>query len=139
MKLGCQSGPTTDQRLQFFARHSLKHIDGVPEESKERGYATVEELTRLKERAAKWGISVEMITPSFLASTHVDRTERPAIVLGESPERDRDIERFQMLMVRIFSRMTRRLGRDTRSGDGKGSLGRFSPLVRVQQDEQPGV
>jgi len=98
MKLGCQSGPTSDQRLQFFARHGVRNICGIPQESRERGYPTEEELLRLKERAAKWDISVDMVTPSFLASTHIDRTARPAIMLGQSPERDRDIERFQNLI-----------------------------------------
>jgi mannonate dehydratase len=99
MKLGCQSGPTSEQRLQFFARHSIKNICGVPElKDKERGYPTVEELRHLKERAAKWEIRVDMITPPFLASTHIDRTERPAILLGQDPERDRDIERFQNII-----------------------------------------
>ncbi len=98
MKLGCQTGPTSDQRLQFFARHSVRNICGVPSESKDLGYPTVDELSQLKDRAAKWGISVDMVTPSFLASSHIDRTERPAILLGESPERDRDIERFQNLI-----------------------------------------
>lgn len=98
MKLGCQSGPTSDKRLQFFARHSVRNICGIPDESEESGYPTVDELLQLKERAAKWDISIDMITPSFLASSHIDRTKRPAIMLGQSPERDRDIERFQNLI-----------------------------------------
>ena len=98
MKLGCQSGPTNEKRLQFFARHSVKNICGYPEEADKRGYATVEELVQLKERAAKSGISVDMIAPSFLASSHIDRTARPAIMLGQSPERDRDIEHVQNLI-----------------------------------------
>jgi mannonate dehydratase len=31
----------------------------------------------------------------FLNSTHIDNVDRPAIMLGKSPERDRDIECFQ--------------------------------------------
>ncbi|MBI3695612.1 MAG: mannonate dehydratase [Acidobacteria bacterium] len=98
MKLGCQSGPTSEKRLQFFARHSVRNICGYPEESKERGYATVDELNRMKDRAEKWGVSVDLVAPSFLASSHVDKTERPAIMLGQSPERDRDIEKIQNLI-----------------------------------------
>lgn len=98
MKLGCQSSPTNEKRLQFYARHGVKNICGYPEESEKRGYATVEELERLRERSAKWGVSVDMIAPSFLASSHIDRTERPAIMLGQSPERDRDIEAIQNLI-----------------------------------------
>ena len=48
MKLGCQSGPTSDTRLQFFARHSIKNICAVPEfKDKELGYPTVDELVQL--------------------------------------------------------------------------------------------
>ena len=99
MKSGCQSGPTSDERLQFFARHGVKNICGVPEiKDKEAGYPTVDELLQLKERAAKQDISIDSLTPPFLASSHIDRTDRPAIMLGQSPERDRDIERFQNLI-----------------------------------------
>ncbi len=98
MKLGCQSSPTNDQRLQFFARHSVRNICGYPEEDKQLGYPSVEQLVAVKERAAKWGVSVDMVAPSFLASSHIDRTERPAIMLAQSPERDRDIERLQNLI-----------------------------------------
>lgn len=99
MKLGCQSGPSSDKRLQFFARHGVKNICGVPESvNKEPGFPTVEELLRLKERAEQWQISVDMLMPPFLASTHIDRVERGAIMLGQSPERERDIEAFQNLI-----------------------------------------
>lgn len=99
MKLGCQSGPASEQRLQFFARHGIKNICAAPEtKDKQRGYPTVDELNQLKERAAKWGISIDMLTPPFLASTHIERTERPAIMLGQSPEREHDIEHFQNII-----------------------------------------
>ena len=98
MKLGCQSSPTDEKRLQFFKRHSVNNVCGYPEESKERGYPTVEELKRLRDRAAKHGVSVDLLAPSFLASSHIDRTARPAIMLAQSPERDRDIESVQNLI-----------------------------------------
>ncbi|MGB3629168.1 MAG: mannonate dehydratase, partial [Terracidiphilus sp.] len=34
----------------------------------------------------------------FLASTHIDKTPHPAIMLGDSPQRDRDIEALQTLI-----------------------------------------
>jgi len=98
MKLGCQSGPTNDQHLQFFKRHSVTHICGYPEDSGKKGYFTVEDLTRTKELCDKHGIVLECVAPTFLASSHVDRTERPAIMLGQSPERDRDIEAIQNII-----------------------------------------
>lgn len=98
MKLGCQSGPTTGERLQFFARHGVEAICGYPEDAEKKGYSSVEEISRLRERCEKHNISLDCIAPSFLASSHIDRTARPAILLGESPERDRDIEHIQMLI-----------------------------------------
>jgi mannonate dehydratase len=98
MKLGCQSGPTTDQRLQFFKRHSVNNICGYPDDPDKKGYYSVEDLSRLKERCEKHGISLDMIPPPFLASSHIDRTPRPAIMLGQSPERDKDIEHIQNII-----------------------------------------
>lgn len=95
MKLGCQSGPTSDQRLQFFARHSVEGICGYPEDSGKKGYFSVEDLSRIKERCDKWKIALDCIEPGFLASSHIDRTERPAIMLGQNPQRDKDIEDLQ--------------------------------------------
>ena len=95
MKLGCQSGPTSDQKLQFFKRHSVNNICGYADDPEKKGYFSVEDLSRLKERCEKHAISLDMIEPGFLASSHIDRTARPAIMLGESPDRDRDIEHVQ--------------------------------------------
>jgi mannonate dehydratase len=95
MKLGCQSGPTSDQRLQFFARHSVEAVCGYPEDVGKKGYFSVEELSQVKERCDKWKIGLDCIEPGFLSSSHIDKTERPAIMLGQSPQRDRDIEALQ--------------------------------------------
>jgi mannonate dehydratase len=93
MKLGCQSGPTTDRMLQFFKRHGVSNICGYPPDPGARGYWTVEELTQLRERAERHGVSVDLVPLPFLSSGHIlDAQARPAIMLGESPQRDRDIE-----------------------------------------------
>ena len=98
MKLGCQSGPTSEQRLQFFARHGVQSICGYPEDSQKQGFYSVEDLAKLKERVEKHKIGLECIEPGFLASSHIDKTKRPAIMLGQSPERDRDIEAMQNMI-----------------------------------------
>jgi mannonate dehydratase len=98
MKLGCQSGPTDAKRLQFFKRHSVNNICGYPVGEKGRLYYTVEELSRCKDLCEKHGVSLDCIAPPFLASSHIDRTEHPAIMLAQSPERDRDIEHLQILI-----------------------------------------
>lgn len=95
MKLGCQSGPTSDQRLRFFARFGVEGICGYPEDSEKKGYFSVDDLSKLKERCDKAKVDLECIEPGFLSSSHIDRTPRPAIMLGESPQRDHDIETLQ--------------------------------------------
>jgi mannonate dehydratase len=98
MKLGCQSAPTNDTHLQYLARYGVRNICGYPEISGDRLYATVDELKHTRDLADKYGISIDCIAPPFLASSHVDHTAHPAIVLADSPERDRDIEAIQTLI-----------------------------------------
>lgn len=98
MKLGCQSAPTNDTHLKYFARYGIKNICGYPEIAGDRLYATVDELKRMVDLAGKNGISVDCLAPPFLASSHIDREKHPAIMLAQSPERDRDIESMQTLI-----------------------------------------
>jgi mannonate dehydratase len=99
MKLGCQSTPTNEVHLKYLARYGVRHICGYPDIGEGRLYATVDELNRLRDLGEKNGISIDCIAPPFLASTHIDRTPHPAIMLAESPERDRDIESIQTLIL----------------------------------------
>ena len=95
MKLGCQSAPTNDVHLKYLARYGVRNICGYPQIADGRLYATVDELSRMRDLAEKNGISVDCVAPPFLASSHIDREKHPAIMLAESPERDRDIEALQ--------------------------------------------
>src|SRR5438477_878773 len=98
MKLGCQSAPSNEKHFQYFARYGVRNICGYPETSEGRIYATVEELKRLRDLAEKYGISVDCAAPPHLTSSHIDREKHPAIMLAQSPERDRDIESFQNMI-----------------------------------------
>ena len=95
MKLGCQSGPTDEKRLQFFARHGVTHICAELPGPETRAPYTVDELSAVRDLAAKYQITIDMVSLPFLKSSHIDNTKRGAIMLGESPERDRDIEDVQ--------------------------------------------
>jgi mannonate dehydratase len=48
--------------------------------------------------AAKYNISVDCVAPPFLASSFIDTEKHPAVMLAQSPERDRDIEQLQTLI-----------------------------------------
>jgi mannonate dehydratase len=98
MKLGDQNPPSTETRLQYLARYGVRNICGYPEIGDGRLCTTVEELKRLRDRAEKYGVSVDMIPIPFLSSTHIDQEPHPAIMLANSPERDRDIEAVQNLI-----------------------------------------
>ena len=98
MKLGCQSPPTTDTHLKYLARYGVRNICGYPEIADGRIYATVDELSRMKDLAAKNGIEVDCVGPTVLTSSYIDNEKHPAIMLAQSPERDRDIESIQTLI-----------------------------------------
>ncbi len=98
MHLGTQRGPTNAERLQYFKRHGVDHICGYPPDPGERGHWTVEDLVRTRELCEKHGVALDMVALPFLKSSHVDRTRRAAIVLGDDPERDREIEDIQKMI-----------------------------------------
>jgi mannonate dehydratase len=93
--LGCQSGPTSDERLDFFKRHGVEHICGWPDDYRRLKHYTVEDLSKLRERCEKHEVSLDMVGAPFLTSSHIDREKRGAIMLGQDPQRDRDIEDIQ--------------------------------------------
>lgn len=103
MRLGCQSAPTDRTHLQYFARYGVTSIFGYPDIAEGRLYATVEELQRMLDLAESQGICVEGIALPFLTSSHIDQEQHPAIMLGQSPQRDRDIEAVQLMIVNCAS------------------------------------
>jgi len=98
MKLGDQTEPTNDVHLKYLARYSVRNICGYPHIEGDRLYATVDELKQMVDMAAKYGISIDCTAPPFLASSFIDTEKHPAVMLAESPERDRDIEQLQTLI-----------------------------------------
>jgi mannonate dehydratase len=95
MQLGCQSAPTNETHLKYLARYGVRHICGYPQIADGRLYATVDELNSMVDLAHANGIEVVCAAPPFLTSSHIDHERHPAIMLAQSPERDRDIEALQ--------------------------------------------
>lgn len=94
MKLGCQSMPSSEAHFADFARFGVTNICARATVADGRLYPTVDELSRLREMAERHGLSLDMLEPDLLGSTHIDREKHPAIMLGDGAERDRDIEAF---------------------------------------------
>src|SRR6266508_3249923 len=66
MKLGCQSAPTNEAHLKYFARYGVRNICGYPAIEGGRLYATVDELKKMRDLADANGISIDCLAPPFL-------------------------------------------------------------------------
>ena len=92
MHVGTQRSPTNKEMLQYFKRHGVDHICGYPPNPGERGHWTVEDVVKTRELCESEGVELSMVALPFLPSSHIDREKRGAIMLGQSPERDKDID-----------------------------------------------
>jgi mannonate dehydratase len=93
MKLGTQFGARqpSDDTLRALAEFGVTHIcSGLPSPRMDENWS-VEGLTRLRKRIEAFGITLEMV-PLPMSSSPIDRAEFPAIMLGKSPDRDREID-----------------------------------------------
>lgn len=97
MQVGCQSGGTSVSNLEFKARHGVYNIDGgTPKTIPGKGWDLTDSLDK-KEACEKYGISLDAYHFP-LTSAGIDKVEYPNIMLGKSPERDREIEILQQMI-----------------------------------------
>ena len=89
MHLGTQLKARSDDDYRVFAQLGVDHICGYPPGDTSAWNADV--LARYREHVESFGLSVDII-PLPLGSSDISRAERPNIMLGKSPERDREIE-----------------------------------------------
>jgi mannonate dehydratase len=95
-RLGHQFGTLTDHSAAWVARFGVDAICTSPKvEDPDRLYPTVEEMNKMLDLANKWKVKVELVDSVLLTSSLIDKEKHPAIMLAQSPERDRDIEAFQ--------------------------------------------
>jgi len=95
IKLGHEYRSLDDDVLKSLVNYSVTNVGGPPViADKDRLYATVEELEKARDTCTKNGLTYDLVTPPILASSHIDREKHPAIMLAQSPERDRDIDAF---------------------------------------------
>jgi len=96
-RLGHQMNSTlSEANCKWASRYGLEAICAKPEiKDSERLYPTVEELNRMLDLGNKHKLKVEIIDSPLLQSTYIDREKHAAIMLGQSPERDREIEAIQ--------------------------------------------
>ena len=90
MKVGTQHD-SSDDVLPILAAFGVNHIcSRLPSARLDENW-TVEGLSRLRERVEATGITLDMV-PLPMSSNPIARAECPNIMLGRSPERDREID-----------------------------------------------
>jgi mannonate dehydratase len=90
MKVGTQHGHS-DAILRACAAFGVNNIcSGLPSEKMGEAWS-VDALSKLRDVVASHGISLDMV-PLPMSSSEISRAEMPAIYLGKSPERDRNID-----------------------------------------------
>ena len=90
IKVGTQHGDS-DAILRAMAGFGVNHIcSRLPSERFDEKWS-VDSLSRLRERVESFGITLDMV-PLPMSSNEISRFELPNIMLGKSPERDREID-----------------------------------------------
>jgi mannonate dehydratase len=92
MVVGCQRSPTDAGRLQHFKRHGVDHICGYPEDGDSPASWSAASLRRLRDLCESHGVTLAMVEAPMLSSASIDRSGRKAIMLGQEPERQREID-----------------------------------------------
>ena len=90
MKVGHQHD-SSNETLRLLAALGVNHLcSAVPSARLDESWS-VEGLTKLRERVESFGLTLAMV-PLPLSSSYITRAEHPNIMLGKSPERDREID-----------------------------------------------
>ena len=101
MKVGTQHGDS-DPILRAMAGFGVNHIcSRLPSARLDENWS-VDGLSRLRERVESFGITLDVV-PLPMSSNEIARFEMPNIMLGQSPERDREIDDI-CRMIRNASR-----------------------------------
>lgn len=90
MKAGTQHS-VADDVLRVMSSLGVNHVCGsLPSRRLDEAWS-VESLSKTRERVESFGIKLDML-PLPLSSSYITKSENPEIMLGKSPERDRQID-----------------------------------------------
>jgi len=99
LKTGHQNH-SSDADLRVLAALGVNHIcSSLPSRTLDANWS-VEGLTKLRARVESFGIKLDMV-PLPLSSSPIGRAENPNIMLGKSPERDREIEQICQMIRNV--------------------------------------
>jgi mannonate dehydratase len=92
MKVGTQHGDS-DDILRVMAGFGVNHICSRLPSARFDDQWSVDALTRLRERVESFGLVLDLV-PLPLSSNEIEKFENPNIMLGKSPERDRELDQI---------------------------------------------
>jgi mannonate dehydratase len=96
LKLGTQND-SSDDALRVLAALGVNHIcSTLPAARLDENWSAAS-LSRLRERVESFGIRLEMV-PLPLSSVYITKSENPNIMLGKSPDRDREIDDINQMI-----------------------------------------
>src|SRR2546423_3727666 len=90
IKLGTQHS-SSDAVLPVVAAFGVNHLCSNLPSARFDAAWSVDGLTKLRERVESYGIKLDCV-PLPLSSSFISKSENPNIMLGKSPERDREID-----------------------------------------------
>ena len=93
---GTQQGHTPDL-LRAFAAFGLKHICSGEISPRLDEKWSVDGLSRLREQVESFGLNLAMI-PLPMSSVTINKNNYPNILLGKSPQRDREIDEINTMI-----------------------------------------
>jgi mannonate dehydratase len=134
---------SSDADLRVLAALGVNHIcSALPSRTLDRDWS-VEGLTRLRERVESFGIKLDMV-PLPLSSSSISRAEYPSIMLGRSPQRDRDIDQICQMIRNAAKAGIPALKYNltilgvVRTGTSRGRGGaRYSTFVHAKAKQDP--
>src|SRR5260370_27593118 len=89
LKLGTQHGDS-DDILKVSAAFGVSHICALPPEGHDGEDWSVQALARKREHVESFGVAVDAMR--LLHPTYITKSEIRNVLLGKSPERDREID-----------------------------------------------
>lgn len=98
MYVGTQTPARSDTDFEVWAQLGVNHVCADPPGSPHEW--AVEDLERHREKVESYGISLDMVQLP-LSSTPLEKSQSPHIMLGKSPERDREIESVCKLIENV--------------------------------------
>lgn len=142
MKLGTQND-SGDANLKVLAALGVTHICSTMPSAKFDENWSVEGLSKLRERVESFGVKLEMV-PLPLSSAYITKAENPDIMLGKSPERDREIDNINQMIRNIAkvgipsAKYNQSILGVVRSGTSTGRGGaQYSTFVYDQAKQDP--